>query len=107
MESTAASGSDMASGSHTKTEINISNAKWRSVSIELPHGDNFVAIEANIDRSSFWEECCELRGKEIRQWMYRERHAPWPERVPPKFQVITIWQGTVPGSLELNNGPTI
>jgi len=66
---------------------------WRSVIIELPHGDNFVTIEANIDSPSFWEECCELRGKEIRQWMYRERHAPWPERTPPKFQVITIGKG--------------
>jgi hypothetical protein len=67
--------------------------EWQTVTIEVPHGGRFITIEASIDSQSFWEECCELRDKEIRQWMYRERHAPWPDREPPKFQVTAMGNG--------------
>jgi hypothetical protein len=63
------------------------------VVVDLPHGDGFMTVEANIANQAFWKSCCELRSKEIRQWLYREQHAPWPYRVPPKFQVVQQGKG--------------
>jgi hypothetical protein len=67
--------------------------EWRTVTLDLPNGDGFMKVEASVANQAFWERCCELRSKEIRQWLYREHHAPWPNRVPPKFQVVPIGRG--------------
>ena len=66
---------------------------WQTVIVDLPNGDGFTTVEASVDNQAFWESCCELRSKEIRQWLYRQNHAPWPNRVPPKFQVVPIGKG--------------
>jgi hypothetical protein len=66
---------------------------WQTVIVDLPYGDGSIKVEVSIANQSFWEGCSELRSKEIRQWLYRERHAPWPNRVPPKFQVVPIGKG--------------
>jgi hypothetical protein len=63
------------------------------VIVDLPHGDGFMRVEANVSNQAFWQSCCELRSKEIRQWLYREQHAPWPNLVPPEFQVVQIGKG--------------
>jgi hypothetical protein len=63
------------------------NREWRIVNIDLPHNDGFITVVVNIDNMAFWKDCCELRSAEIRQWLYRQRYAPWPDRVPPRFEV--------------------
>jgi hypothetical protein len=66
---------------------------WQTVILDLPYGDGYIRVEANVANHAFWETCCELRSKEIRHWLYSEHHAPWPNRVPPKFQVVPIGKG--------------
>jgi hypothetical protein len=66
---------------------------WETVTVELPRGADFVKVETNVKNQSFWEGCCELRSKDIRRWMYDEGHAPWPNRAPAKFQVVSIGKG--------------
>jgi len=61
---------------------------WQTVIVELPlRAGGFGTVEVSVDNQSFWGDCEELRNKEIGQWLRRERHAPWPMRHPPKFQV--------------------
>lgn len=66
------------------------NREWQVVMIDLPHNDQFITVCVNIDGGAFWRNCCELRSAEIRQWLYRQRYAPWSDRMPPKFKVECI-----------------
>jgi hypothetical protein len=61
--------------------------RWKTITIDLPHGDGFISVTVNVDGQAFWNGCRELRSVEIRQWMYRQRYAPWPDRMPPRFEV--------------------
>jgi hypothetical protein len=63
------------------------DAKWKTITIDLPHGDGFISVTVKVDGQAFWNRCCELRSVDIRQWMYRQRYAPWPDRLPPRFEV--------------------
>jgi hypothetical protein len=69
------------------------NRAWQIVIIDLPHNDQFIAVRVNIDAGAFWRSCCELRSIEIRQWLYRQHYAPWPERKPPKFRIECLKGG--------------
>jgi len=57
------------------------------ITIDLPHSNGFISVTVNVDGQAFWNDCCELRSAEIRQWLYRQRYAPWPDRMPPRFDV--------------------
>jgi hypothetical protein len=58
---------------------------WQSVFVHLPSG---MQVEVSTDKDSFWNESCrELICKEIGQWLIDNRLAPWPARLPPKFNV--------------------
>lgn len=58
---------------------------WDTVLLDLTGSAN--VIEVSISNASFWGVCCELRSKEIGRWLRRERHAPWPNKRPPRFEV--------------------
>jgi hypothetical protein len=63
---------------------------WQKIAIDLPQGDGFITVHVRVDNQAFWRNCCELRSAEIRQWLYRQRYAPWLDRRPPKFEVHPI-----------------
>ena len=61
---------------------------WPTVFLELPSGDRFTTVEANVDKESFWgPKCRELIEGGIGRWMLREGYAPWKGGKPPKFEV--------------------
>jgi hypothetical protein len=61
---------------------------WQTVFIELPSGDGFIIVEANVTKQSFWgPQCRELISRYIGRWMLDEGYAPWPDDMPPKFEV--------------------
>jgi hypothetical protein len=61
---------------------------WRTVSIELPRGNGFTVVDANVAKESFWgPKCRELISRDIGRWMLDEGYAPWPDNMPPKFEV--------------------
>ena len=61
--------------------------KWKTITIDLPHNGGFISVTVNVNSQAFWNGCCELRSVEIRQWLYRQCYAPWPDRMPPRFAV--------------------
>lgn len=63
-------------------------ANWSTVFIELPTGDSFITVEANVDKESFWGPTCrELIEAGIGRWMLDGGHAPWKGHRPPRFDV--------------------
>jgi len=61
---------------------------WQSVFIELPSGEDFITVEANIAKESFWGSVCrELINGQIGRWFLDEGYAPWTVGDPPRFQV--------------------
>ena len=57
--------------------------EWPSVRIKV--GTKWVAVEVSL---SFWENCPELRSKEIGEYMLDQGLAPWPKGKPPVFELI-------------------
>ena len=61
---------------------------WQTIVVEFPLGTPSTTAEVNIAKKSFWgPKCRELISKAIGRWMLEEGYAPWPHRVPPKFDV--------------------
>lgn len=60
--------------------------EWSSVFLMLPSSN--TVIEININKGSFWDNCRELIHKEIGLWLRTNGFAPWPDRKPPKFELI-------------------
>jgi len=64
---------------------------WRTVTIELPSGDGLTIVEANVTKKTFWDpQCRELISKDIGRWMLARGHAPWPDGMPPRFEVVSL-----------------
>jgi hypothetical protein len=55
--------------------------------MKLPRRRNDIKV--NIS-GAFWSGCCELRSKEIGEWLREEKHAPWPNGKPPRFEVQNL-----------------
>lgn len=59
---------------------------WDKVSVTLPNG---VKLEASVAKESFWNKTChELINKKFGEWFIEENLAPWPNRKPPKFDLV-------------------
>jgi len=89
MESIAAI-QGMGFGLQQRIETSILIPKWQRIAIDLPQVDGFITVHVHVDNQAFWKRCCELRSAEIRQWLYRQRYAPWLDRRPPKFEIHSI-----------------
>ena len=62
---------------------------WTSVTVILPLDESTQAVEVNIAKASFWKEACrELISIEIGKWLIARRLAPWPDRRPPRLEVV-------------------
>jgi type IV secretion system protein VirD4 len=60
--------------------------EWKTVSLRLPNG---VIATANVDKDSFWNDTCrELISAEIGAWLRDAKLAPWPDRSPPRVEII-------------------
>jgi len=44
----------------------IFDPAWQTITIDLPHGDIFIAVRVHVDNQAFWKDCC-VRSAEIRQ----------------------------------------
>ena len=65
------------------------DAKWKSVVLEL-EGCN-QDVEVNIDKLTFWNECCrELISKDIGVLLRQCRLIPWTKGKPPNFEMVPI-----------------
>jgi len=60
---------------------------WATVFVGLPTESGTVLVEANVAKKSFRAKCPHLIDKRIGAWMRDRGHAPWPSRMPPKFEV--------------------
>jgi hypothetical protein len=59
------------------------------VTIVLPLEKGTRAAEVNIAKASFWTEACrEVISAEIGKWLIARGLAPWPDRRPPRLEVI-------------------
>ncbi len=67
---------------------------WFHVEILLPSASGPVRVAASIEKVSFWSgNCRELISRGIGKWLIREGHAPWRQRLPPKFLVRSAGKG--------------
>ncbi len=65
---------------------------WSSVTLRLIGGSRSSTAHPNLT-PSFWRKCPELRGKDIRNWLFENSLAPWKYGSPPKFRVSPTDEG--------------
>ena len=65
---------------------------WTSVTLRLIGGARSRTTHPNLT-PSFWRTCPELRGKDIRHWLFENGLAPWKYGSPPKFSVTPTDEG--------------
>jgi hypothetical protein len=56
---------------------------WTEIYIELPYPSLPRVAEANLERDGFGHHCGEVISKDIRDWLYACKLAPWKPRRPP------------------------
>ena len=65
------------------------------VYIRLPQNEEFLTVECNTDKDSFWNKTCkELINSDIGIWLKTNNYYPWPNGNPPKFEVQKVNQNT-------------
>ncbi|MBW8012585.1 MAG: hypothetical protein FVQ83_15325 [Chloroflexi bacterium] len=63
--------------------------EWDFIILELE--GEIEPFKVNVKKASFWDDTCrELIKFQIRDWLWRNGHAPWPKGEPPKFDMILI-----------------
>lgn len=65
------------------------NRSWKTVTLVLPLEDGSREVQLNVAKASFWSDVCrELISAEIGKWLIARGLAPWPDRKPPKMEVV-------------------
>lgn len=58
---------------------------WTEIELEID--DEFHRVPLS---KGFWNQCPEFRSPVIRDWLRRHRALDWPDRKPPKVELIPL-----------------
>ena len=58
---------------------------WKQVEIEIDGQSHVLKLS-----KGFWHKCPEIRGKVIKEWLFRQGLAPWPEGRPPRLLLTPL-----------------
>lgn len=90
MTFTAWSNGDKGFGFKISTEVRDKyfSKNTHTVIIQLPQNGTLLNVNCNTNKASFWNKTCrELINSKIGSWLKDCKYYPWPEGMPPKFEV--------------------
>jgi hypothetical protein len=58
---------------------------WTKVEVEMDGQTHMLNLA-----KGFWSNCPEVRGKKIKEWLFRHQLAPWPEGKPPDLSLTPL-----------------
>jgi len=59
--------------------------RWSNIEVEI--GGRLLEFRLT---DSFWCDCPEFRGREIREWLAAGGFIPWAKRHPPAFELVPL-----------------
>ncbi len=65
--------------------VNFFGDDWKTVEIELDGEFHRFRLS-----KTFWTTCPEVRGRAIKQWLFRRGLAPWPQGKPPQLVLTPL-----------------
>jgi hypothetical protein len=60
-------------------------SSWSEIELELDGRFHRIPLSAG-----FWNKCPEFRSPLIREWLTRHGLLDWPEKAPPKFELVPL-----------------
>jgi hypothetical protein len=85
MDATAWKGETYGARVGNKNRDQLFKPAWTHVEIEI-EGQNHVL---KLSRG-FWNKCPEVRGKPIKEWLFKHHLAPWPDGKPPRLSLTPL-----------------